>query len=111
MSYDETHIGKLIRIKDSAEDIAKSLCDEENISKEEGKSYVETAEENNLGYPKYIIKNGQVWMIEESYYALDDPYVFYHKINNDNTIDYVFTFNNGGTCFHECLEEIFIDDK
>lgn len=110
MSFDETHIGKLIRIKDSAEDVAKSLCDEENIIKEEGKSYLETAEENNLGYPNYIIKNGQVWQIEESYYALDDPYVHYFNIN-DGVIDFVFSFNNGGTCFSECLEEIFVDDK
>lgn len=110
MSFDETHIGKLIRIKDSAEDVAKSLCDEENIIKEEGKSYLETAEENNLGYPKYIIKNGQVWLIEESYYASDNPYVYYHHINDD-TIDFVFSFNNGGTCLHECLEEIFMDNK
>lgn len=106
MSFDETHIGKLIRIKDSEEDVAKSLCDEENITKEEGKSYAETAEENNLGYPNYIIKNGQIWQIEESYYASDDPYVHYFNINDD-TIDFVFSFHNGGTCFHECLEEIF----
>lgn len=111
MSYDESHIGRLILLTTDAEDTAKELCEEENIVKEERKTYVETAEKNHLGYPDYFIKNGQIWKIEELYSSIDDPYIFYHKSNNNGTIDFVFSFYNGGTCLYDCLENIFKDKK
>ena len=54
-------------------------------------------------YDKYIILKGSLWEVEDTELCEDEDMIY--KVN-EYEYEYYTAFYNGGTCLHECLEDL-----
>lgn len=106
MSYQETKIGKLIRVPypDNAtnEDVMKQILEVKGITIDPEYGSI-TEQFREECYDDYAIINGSVFKIETLQESTDDPDIFY-AIETDYGFDYVLSYYNGGCSFTEALE-------
>lgn len=110
MSNYEIHVGKLKKIDykrlgfNTIEDWCKEMCMEEHITpKSYHKDYIEDWLYHDKNYNKYHIRNDKLYKIIDKMY--EDRDLCEMKLNNDGEFEYVFSFDNGGTCLSEMIDE------
>jgi hypothetical protein len=108
MSEMERHIGK-VRVANlqgmETEEWCKKKCKELGIEKDQWNATYEDALLNEP-YPAKVVKvNGEFWEVIEDKEEEDYNDISLLLPNGDGTFNYLFQFNNGGTCFGEMLED------
>jgi hypothetical protein len=118
MSYTELNTGRLKPLQKhlTIEGLEKWLSDKKDLfiddfedKKEEYYEFFEIRDKNKKYkepmYIKYIYNKGTLYeMIQHSSKEANDT-VSVTNVNSDGTIDFVYMFYNGGTCFSEMLEK------
>lgn len=108
MSQDELHVGKLTPINTiNIEDYCKQICIKHNIQTLIDDSYYRNSYLNIVLeelYDMYIYHNNTLYFIEDIEYS--DNYIEEYTKNEDESINYICSFYNGGCCLHERLYSI-----
>lgn len=118
MSYTELHVGKLqpLQFDMNIEEFKEWLKTKDGFEVEDFEEYLEEGYEffqvrdkskkykENL-YIKYVYNKGTLYEVVNHKAGESDDDLHITNKNSDGTIDFIYMFYNGGTCFSEMLEE------
>lgn len=112
MSEIQTHVGRLIKLKEKFESIKdfeiylSKLGINLSICKDEYPNYILYYDDKDLGrYPRYIYINPTTIFEVENNYVEYSGYIDFCEKFNDDEYKYIFQYYDGGTCFSEMLSE------
>lgn len=106
MSETEYHVGKLYQIFVPREPFEKQV---EYLQEQKGIVFEDLEVEEKYFHQStplvhYHEPSGTWWSVEDEHF--DPEIMMKTKVNNDNSIEYMFAFYNGGASFDEMIDEV-----
>jgi hypothetical protein len=110
MSEMEYHTGRIERIpqrNETEEELAERICKEYGIEDKYDDGWIEALRDEGYNHGIEVLNvdgDYQIWKLVE-HTQFEDGYMFEAEKEADDSVSFIFSFYNGGTCLSEMLEE------